>query len=164
MARAYQEIRLHGVDSIYRGTLGRAIVDEARNPSTAPGVSVPKGQITLADLAAYRALDRAPTHARYRGLDVYGMGVPSSGGIAVGEILNLLEAYDQRTGRRLSEVSNAEYLHRFSEASAARRMLSADSLSSLGQPEPLRLPYTLVAKTVFSRRPPPCANQLPMIS
>jgi gamma-glutamyltranspeptidase/glutathione hydrolase len=118
MARAYQEIRLHGVDSIYRGTLGRAIVDEARNPSTAPGVSVPKGQITLADLAAYRALDRAPTHARYRGLDVYGMGVPSSGGIAVGEILNLLEAYDQRTGRDLSEVSNAEYLHRFSEASA----------------------------------------------
>ena len=46
MARAYSEIRLHGVASIYRGTLGRAIVDEARDPSTAPGVSVPKGQIT----------------------------------------------------------------------------------------------------------------------
>jgi gamma-glutamyltranspeptidase/glutathione hydrolase len=118
LAKAYREIRQHGVASIYRGTLGRAIVDEATDPSTAPGVSVPKGQLTARDLAAYRALDRAPTHARYRGLDVYGMGVPSSGGIAVGEILNLLEAYDQRTGRDLSEVSNAEYLHRFSEASA----------------------------------------------
>ena len=46
--RAYREIRLHRVASIYRGTLGRAIVDEARDPSTAPGVSVPKGQITAA--------------------------------------------------------------------------------------------------------------------
>ncbi|SDP12960.1 gamma-glutamyltransferase 1 Threonine peptidase. MEROPS family T03 [Pedococcus dokdonensis] len=118
IARAYREIRLHGVDSIYHGALGRALVAEARNPSAKDGVSVPKGQITMADLAAYRALDRQPTHARYRGLDVYGMGVPSSGGIAVGEILNLLEAYDQRTGRDLSEVSDAEYLHRFSEASA----------------------------------------------
>lgn len=118
IAKAYREIRLHGVESIYRGTLGRAIVDEARNPSTAPGDTVLKGQITLRDLAAYRALDRKPTHASYRGLDVYGMGVPSSGGIAVGEILNLLEAYDRQTGRDLSQVSNAEYLHRFSEASA----------------------------------------------
>jgi gamma-glutamyltranspeptidase / glutathione hydrolase len=118
LAKAYREIRLHGVGSVYGGTLGQALVAEARHPSTAPGVTVPLGQITMADLAAYRALDRQPTHSRYRGLDVYGMGVPSSGGIAVGEILNLLEAYDERTGRDLSDVSDAEYLHRFSEASA----------------------------------------------
>jgi gamma-glutamyltranspeptidase/glutathione hydrolase len=118
IARAYREIRTHGVESFYTGRLGKAVVAEARSPHTAPGVSVPAGQITRADLAAYRALDKAPTHAQYRGLDVYGMAVPSSGGIAVGEILNLLEAYDQRTGRDLSQVSDAEYLHRFSEASA----------------------------------------------
>lgn len=118
IARAYQEIRTHGTASLYRGRLARAIVAEARAPHTAKGVSVPLGQVTLADLARYRAIPRNPTHTTYRGLDVYGMPVPSSGGIAVGEILNLLEAYDKRTGKSLSSVTNAEYLHRFSEASA----------------------------------------------
>ena len=118
MAAAYRELRTHGVASLYAGRLGRALVAEAENPHTAPGVSVPHGQITTADLRAYRALPKAPIHSQYRGLDVYGMPVPSSGGIAVAEILNLLEAIDQRSRVPLSSVSNADYLHRFSEASA----------------------------------------------
>jgi gamma-glutamyltranspeptidase/glutathione hydrolase len=118
MAAAYRELRTHGVASLYAGRLGRAVVAEAQNPHTAPGVSVPHGQITTGDLRAYRALPKAPVHSQYRGLDVYGMPVPSSGGIAVAEILNLLEAIDQRTGTPLSAVSTADYLHRFSEASA----------------------------------------------
>ena len=118
IARAYRELRTHGVESLYGGRLGRAVVAEARDPHTAPGVEVPAGQLTLRDLERYRAIQRKPVHSEYRGYDVYGMPVPSSGGIAVAEILNLLEAYDQRTGKPLSEVSNAEYLHRFSEASA----------------------------------------------
>ena len=118
IARAYRELRLHGVESLYGGRLGRAVVAEARNPHTAPGVDVPAGQLTLSDLERYRAVPRRPVHSEYRGYDVYGMPVPSSGGIAVAEILNQLEAYDRRTGQPLSEVSNAQYLHRFSEASA----------------------------------------------
>ena len=118
IARAYRELRLHGVESLYGGRLGRAVVAEARNPHTAPGVDVPAGQLTLRDLEHYRAVPRRPVHSQYRGYDVYGMPVPSSGGIAVAEILNQLEAYDRRTGQPLSEVSNAQYLHRFSEASA----------------------------------------------
>jgi gamma-glutamyltranspeptidase/glutathione hydrolase len=118
MAAAYGELRAHGVSSLYTGRLGRAVVAEARSPHTAPGVSVPQGQITTADLSAYRALVKAPVHSQYRGLDVYGMPVPSSGGIAVAEILNILEAIDHRTGANLRDVSNAAYLHRFSEASA----------------------------------------------
>lgn len=118
MASAYRELRLHGIASLYAGRLGRAVVAEARDPHTAPGVTVPHGQITTADLAAYQALPKAPVHSTYHGLDVYGMPVPSSGGIAVAEILNVLAAIDQRTGTPLSAVSNADYLHRFSEASA----------------------------------------------
>ncbi|HET7280465.1 MAG TPA: gamma-glutamyltransferase, partial [Dermatophilaceae bacterium] len=118
MAAAYRELRTHGVESLYAGRLGEAVVDEARDPHTAPGISVPKGKITMGDLADYRALSRTPIHSQYRGLDVYGMPVPSSGGIAVAEILNLLESFDARTGTSLGSVSNADYLHRFSEASA----------------------------------------------
>ncbi|MFQ6172716.1 gamma-glutamyltransferase [Oryzobacter sp. R7] len=118
MAGAYRELRTRGVDSLYGGRLGEAVVAEVRDPSTAPGVTVPRGQMTAEDLAAYRALDKDPVHSQYRGKDVYGMPVPSSGGIAVGEILNLIEAYDERTGTPTSEVDEVQYLHRFSEASA----------------------------------------------
>ncbi len=118
MARAYRELRTRGVDSLYSGRLGRAVVDEVRDPGTRPGTTVFPGQMTTADLRAYRALDKAPVRSEYRGKDVYGMPVPSSGGIAVGEILNLIEAYDERTGTPTSEVDDVQYLHRLSEASA----------------------------------------------
>ena len=119
MARAYRELRTHGVDSIYEGgRLGQAIVAEVRNPTTRPDVSVLKGQLTLKDLAAYEAPIKAPITSRYRGYDVYGMSVPSSGGIAVAEILNLIEAYEAKTGTTLASLDNAHYLHWFSEASA----------------------------------------------
>ncbi|NHA67824.1 gamma-glutamyltransferase [Phycicoccus flavus] len=118
LSAAYREIRTHGVESLYDGRLARAVVAEIQDPTTAPGVEVPAGELTRADLARYEALDRAPVHSRYRGRDVYGMPVPSSGGIAVAEILNLVEAYDERTGTPTSEVDQVQYLHRFSEASA----------------------------------------------
>ena len=118
LARTYLQLGVRGTDGLYRGKLGEAIVDEARTPTTAPGVSVMGGQLTLADLAAYQALDKAPITSRYRGYDIYGMPVPSSGGIAVAEILNLVEAYETRTGTTLSSLDDAHYLHWFSEASA----------------------------------------------
>ena len=118
LARTYRGLATDGVKSLYRGPLGAAIVDTAQHPATAPGVSVYPGQITKADLARYDALVKAPTHTTYRGLDVYGMPVPSSGGITVGESLNLLESYDKQTGTKLSKVPNTQYLHRFAEATA----------------------------------------------
>ena len=46
------------------------------------------------------------------------MPVPSSGGIAVAETLNLIEAYEKKTGTMLASLDNANYLHWFSEATA----------------------------------------------
>ena len=118
MAAAYKELRTHGVASLYGGKLGQAVADEAQDPSTAPGVSVYPGQLTLGDLEAYRALDKDPVTSQYKGYDVYGMSTPSSGGIAVAETLNLIEAYEKRTGASLSSLDQASYLHWFSEATA----------------------------------------------
>jgi gamma-glutamyltranspeptidase/glutathione hydrolase len=118
MAKAYAELRAHGVSSIYQGTLGQAILAEADRPHTTPGTTVTGGQLTMADLQAYRAPTKAPIHSRYDGLDVYGMPQPSSGGIAVAETLNLLAAYEKKTHTSLEHLSNAEYLHYFSEATA----------------------------------------------
>ena len=118
LARAYRMLRLQGVDALYKGDLGRAVVDAARQPATAPGVTVYPGQLTRSDLRRYRSLLREPTRARYRGLEIYGMPVPSSGGIAVGESLNLIEAYGKQTGQPLAKVDQVQYLHRFAEATA----------------------------------------------
>ncbi|MDN5725462.1 MAG: gamma-glutamyltransferase, partial [Propionibacteriales bacterium] len=120
LADTYRQLRLHshGVDEFYHGRIARAIVDEARNPTTAPGVSVLKSTMTFDDIRRYTAPVQAATRSRYRGFDVYGMAVPSSGGIAVGEILNLLEAYEERTGVPIAKLSEVDWLHRFSEACA----------------------------------------------
>jgi gamma-glutamyltranspeptidase/glutathione hydrolase len=118
LARAYRLLRTHGVNVLYDGTLGKAIVDESNQPHTAPGVSVMGGQLTMGDLRAYEAPRRDPIHTRYHGFDVYGMPIPSSGGIAIAEILNLMQAYEDRTGTDTSELGDVDYLHRFSEASA----------------------------------------------
>ena len=118
MARAYRTLRTQGTEALYAGALGRAIVAESRAPHTKAGSSVMGGRMTTADLRAYRALTKAPIHSQYKGYDVYGMPVPSSGGIAVAEILNLVQAYEDRTGVSTSDLSDVDYLHRFSEASA----------------------------------------------
>ena len=118
LATSYRILRRDGVSALYRGELGRALVRTAQAPPTRAGTTVYPGQITEADLRAYRVRTPSPISSRYRGLDVYGMPVPSSGGIAVSEGLNLLEAYDRKTGTPLSQVSPVQYLHRFGEASA----------------------------------------------
>jgi gamma-glutamyltranspeptidase/glutathione hydrolase len=68
--------------------------------------------MTLDDLDQYATVDRPPTVVTYRGLDVYGMGPPSSGGSTVGESLNILEGFDLAGSDRVTA------LHNFLEASA----------------------------------------------
>ena len=118
LARTYTQLGAHGTSWLYNGKLGDAILAEVKHPTTEPPNAVMGGQLTTDDLQAYRALDRAPIHSDYKGFDVYGMPVPSSGGIAVAEILNLIEAYEAKTGTTLASLDDANYLHWFSEASA----------------------------------------------
>ncbi|MCE0540718.1 gamma-glutamyltransferase [Kineosporia rhizophila] len=115
LAKAYGVLRSQGVKALYQGELGKAVVQTARAPQTTDGSQVLAGQITANDLKAYQALTRRPTVGKYKNLSVYGMPTPSSGGIAVGEALNLLEAYP---GKPLSKQSDVQYLHRLAEASA----------------------------------------------
>ncbi len=118
LARAYQALRSHGPRAMYSGALGEAVVAAVRSPRTAPGVTVPTGTMTMRDLRSYRALRAAPVRSTYRGHDVYGMGVPGSGGIAVAQTLNLLTAYERQTGARLAAVDQAHYLNAFADATA----------------------------------------------
>jgi gamma-glutamyltranspeptidase/glutathione hydrolase len=113
LARTYRLIARVGPRGFYRGPLASAIARTVRNPPTNPaGNHVWRpGVMQASDLAAYYAPERAPVHSTYRGLDVYGMGPPSSGGLTVAEALNILEGYD------LSAMSSADVQHLVLEAS-----------------------------------------------
>ncbi len=71
-----------------------------------------KGFITRDDLKAYQAKLRPAVHTTFRGYDVFGMGPPSSGGIVLCQMLNILERFDlKRDGR-----DSPRTLHRVTEA------------------------------------------------
>ncbi|CAM5338852.1 gamma-glutamyltransferase [Streptomyces pilosus] len=127
LAGTYRELRREGVDALYRGAIGRDVVDTVNAPPVAPGSgwNARPGDLSARDLAAYRVRSQPPTKTSYRGLDVYSMAPSSSGGTTVGEALNILERTD------LSRASEVRYLHRFLEAS---RIAFADRGRWVGDP------------------------------
>ncbi|QCB93060.1 gamma-glutamyltransferase [Cellulomonas shaoxiangyii] len=127
LARTYTLLALRGVDALYTGRLAQEIVDTAQRPPVVPGSDrvVRPGLLELGDLAAYEALRRDPTRVTYRGLDVYGMAPPSSGGSTVGEALNILETVDVAT------LGSTQTLHHYLEASA---LAFADRNRYVGDP------------------------------
>ncbi|MGW0572368.1 gamma-glutamyltransferase [Streptomyces tauricus] len=127
LARTYQELGRKGVSALYRGELAEDIVDTVNEPPVDPasGYNARPGDLSLMDLATYRAKRQAPTKTSYRGLGVYSIAPSSSGGTTVGEALNILESTD------LSKASDAQYLHRFIEAS---RIAFADRGRWVGDP------------------------------
>ncbi|MEU9184234.1 gamma-glutamyltransferase [Streptomyces sp. NPDC048484] len=127
LARTYGELGRKGVGALYRGELAEDIVDTVNEPPVDPasGYNARPGELSLKDLAKYRAKLQAPTKTSYRGLGVYSIAPSSSGGTTVGEALNILENTD------LSKASDVQYLHRYIEAS---RIAFADRGRWVGDP------------------------------
>lgn len=127
LADTYHRLGRTNTDALYRGRIGRDMVRTVTDPPVGGQVTanVRPGQMTTKDVAAYRAIHRAPTKTRYQGLDVYGMGAPASGGITVSQALNMLERDN------LGKLGRAGYLHRFLEAS---RYAFADRNRWIGDP------------------------------
>jgi gamma-glutamyltranspeptidase / glutathione hydrolase len=135
LAATYQRIAHLGPKGFYRGAVADAIVDTARHPVILPTANHTwrPGVMEMRDLQAYVAPKRAPTHVNYRGLDVYSMGPPSSGGSTVGEALNILEGYP------LSSMPRVDALHYYLEAS---RYSFADRNAYLADPAYFDVPLT----------------------
>ncbi len=85
LARTLAAIAAGGAEAFYTGPLAAAIVAGARGAG---------GALTLADLAACRPVWREPVRGTYRGLEVWSMPPPSSGGVLLVEMLNVLEGRD----------------------------------------------------------------------
>ncbi len=120
-AATLRKIAAEGPDGFYKGEIAQAIVDKVQH---APRQT---GGMTLADLANYQAKERAPVCGPYRQYRICSMGPPSSGGIAVLQILGMLQRYtpEQLTPNTVSGA------HRCAQAS---RLAYADRAMYLGDP------------------------------
>ncbi|MGK7312051.1 MAG: gamma-glutamyltransferase [Candidatus Longimicrobiales bacterium M2_2A_002] len=109
LAATLARIRDRGRDGFYAGETARLIVAEMERGD---------GLITLEDLARYAPVEREPVRGTYRGYGVLGMPPPSSGGIIVVEMLNILEGFGDPDGAGLAALghNSAAYVHRLAEA------------------------------------------------
>ena len=135
LARTLEAIADGGADAFYRGWIADSIAaDMARNG----------GLISTEDLAQYAAKERVPVHGTYRGYDVYSMPPPSSGGVALVQMLNMMEEMNLRAQPRYSTRT----LHLTVEA---MRRAFLDRARHLGDPDFVTVPVAQLTSKSYSR-------------
>jgi gamma-glutamyltranspeptidase/glutathione hydrolase len=125
LAATLRELAAGGADVFYNGPIARAIAAKVASHPTNPGL------LTAADIANYRPRLRDPVCTDYRAYTVCGMPPPSSGGIAVAQMLGILETRDMAALAPHDGLPSAEAIHLFTEAGrlayADRNRYAADT-------------------------------------
>jgi gamma-glutamyltranspeptidase/glutathione hydrolase len=136
----FARIAADGAGAFYAGDIARDIVAAVRNAPSLPG------SMTEADLAAYKAVERAPVCGAYRAYRICGMGPPSSGGIAVLQILALIEPFPM-PGFAPDGDQTAHFL------AEASRFAFADRNRYVGDPAFVAVPtYGLTSRVYLNER------------
>ncbi len=133
LAATLRRIAAEGARAFYEGPVADAIVKAVATAPIAPG------GMTLKDLAAYKAKERAPVCTLYRGYKVCGVGPPSSGGPTVTQTLKLLEPFD--LGKGPAAALQPQALHLIAEA---EKLAYADRNRYLGDPDFVTIPEGLL--------------------
>lgn len=137
LADTLERIAKNGASEFYTGKTARLIAAAMKKGG---------GLITLEDLKSYAPAIRRPVHGTYRGYDIYSMPPPSSGGVHVIEILNMIEPYDiGRLG-----LNSAATMHIVVEA---MKRAYADRAKYLGDSDFVKVPVsTLISKAYAKSR------------
>jgi gamma-glutamyltranspeptidase/glutathione hydrolase len=131
LAATLNRILLGRADGFYRGRTAQLLAAEMARGG---------GIITEEDLERYRARERAPVVGSYRGYDIISMPPPSSGGVAMVTMLNMLEGFEMGS----IEHNSPEYVHLLAEA---MRRAYADRARFLADPDRVDVPiHALTAK------------------
>ena len=130
LARSYRKIARHTTDWFYRGPFAL---------KTEEWMQANDGLITRADLAAYKARRREPVRSTYRSFEIVGFPPPSSGGVHVAQILNILESFDLAS----MPPGSPRFVHHMAEA---MRLAFADRAHWLGDADFTPVPRGLVSK------------------
>jgi gamma-glutamyltranspeptidase/glutathione hydrolase len=136
LARTYRAIAHEGPDWFYRGPFAARV---------GTWMAENGGLLCAEDLASYRPQVREPLITQYRDLTLVGFPPPSSGGIHVAQILNILENFDLKA---IHDRDPAEFMHLLVEA---MKLAFADRAHWLGDPSFARVPRGLVDKSYAAR-------------
>ena len=126
LAETFATIAHEGPDAFYRGDNARDIAAAVQNDPRIPG------SLSAKDLSSYRAKEREPVCVPYRAYRVCGAGPPSSGAVAVGQVLGLITPFDLGTA-----PAGAEAVHLIAEA---ERLALADRGRYLADPDFVAVP------------------------
>jgi gamma-glutamyltranspeptidase / glutathione hydrolase len=136
LASVIEAIGHDGERAFYEGPVAAKIVASVR----AAG-----GRMTQDDLKSYRAVERAPLHGSYRGHEIVAMPPPSSGGVHVIELLNVLEGFPL-TAQGANSVEN---IHLMAEA---MKLAYADRAEYLGDPDHVPVPVKGLISKAYAQR------------
>ena len=137
LAQVLRRVASEGADAFYRGEIAQDIVDAVRAHPRA-------GDLSLDDLARYRPIEREPVCGAYRKLKLCSMGPPSSGGVAVLQMLGMLEQHHVED----MMPSSLEAVHYFAEAG---RLAYADRERYLADPEFITVPVQALLDPAYLR-------------
>lgn len=132
LANTLQRLAERGFDGFYRGTTAQRLL---------AAVNGEGGRWTAAELAAYRIREREPLRFRYRDWDVITAPPPSSGGVALAQMLQILE------GWHLKELSPAQRTHLLTEA---MRRAYRDRTIYLGDPDFVKVPVARLTHPAYA--------------
>ncbi len=132
LARTLQLLADKGFDGFYRGDVANKLLK---------GVNDEGGQWTAAELAGYRVRERAPVVFDYHGWTITTAPPPSSGGIALAEMLQMLEGWD------LAKIDDAHRTHLVVEA---MRRAYRDRTFYLGDPDLVKVPQRLLTSADYA--------------
>lgn len=140
-ADALRMIAEKGAAGFYQGPVAEAIVRAVRRDG---------GEMTLADLAAYKPEERAPLRAHFRGMEVLTMAPPSSGGIVLAQVLAMLEVRSEDLNRIINEEghNSPAYIHLVTEAA---KHAFADRARWMGDPNFVKVPTAAMLDPAYVR-------------
>ena len=137
LAKSLRLIAKQGAKAFYQGEIATKIAKEMQSHG---------GTMTLEDLKAYKVVERQPIIGDYRGYKVVTMPPPSSGGVHLIEILNMLEHYPIKE----DGVNSAKNIHHMAES---MKLAYADRSEYLGDPDFVKIPVTgLTSKAYANER------------
>ena len=139
LAKTFEAIAATGPETFYRGPRAAALA------ATVAAATPKPGAMTVGDVAAYDAKERPPVCGSYRGYRLCGMGPPSSGGIAILQILGMLERFDLEA----LGPENLATWHLFLEA---QRLAYADRELYIGDPDFVAVPVAGLIDPVYLRQ------------
>jgi len=135
LAWTLDQLKTHGAETFYQGEIAKRLIEGMNNHN---------GLITMEDLKNYSVVEREPVRGTFRNFNIAAMSAPSSGGMAIVQMLNILENFPIRD----LGYGSADAMHIMTES---MKLAYADRSKYLGDPDYLDIPVEKLTSKVYAK-------------